>query len=198
MHRHIGLFSGTFDPIHQGHLAFAAEARRVCGLDEVLFMPERRPRGKHGVTDIAHRIALIERATKTEAAFRVLSLAADQFTVKNTLPELRSLLGKADLTLLIGSDVVRTFSYRWEGLDTLFKEVSFAVGMRADDNPAEITELLAGLEREYGTKIRYTAINTPEAGMASSQIRSNSASAARLHPDTIAYIQEHGLYLNPA
>ena len=198
MERRTGIYSGTFDPIHQGHIAFAEEAMRVCGLDEVIFIPEQKPRGKEHVTDISHRIALIERATAAIAGLRVVRLATEQFNVEHTLPELHQTLGDSNLTLLVGSDIARTFLYRWEGLDTLLADVSLAIGMRSDDNPDEITTIMDQLEHDYGIPVDYTLISTPEADIASSQIRNGTADLSRLHPGMLAYMQEHRLYTQQA
>jgi len=194
MERRTGIYSGTFDPIHPGHIAFAEEAMRVCGLDEVIFVPEQKPRGKEYVTDILHRIALIERATEAIAGLQVMRLASEQFTVEQTLPELHKAFGDSNLTLLVGSDIARTFLYRWEGLDTLLADVSLAIGMRSNDSSDEITNIMSQLERDYCNLIDYTLISTQDADIASSQIRNGTADISRLHPGMLAYIQEHQLY----
>jgi nicotinate-nucleotide adenylyltransferase len=194
MERRAGIYSGTFDPIHPGHVAFAEEAMRVCCLDEVIFIPEQKPRGKDHVTNISHRIALIEYATEAIAGLRVVRLASEQFNVEQTLPELHQAFGDSSLTLLVGSDTVRTFLYRWEGLDTLLTDVSLAIGVRSNDSPDEITTIMSQLEHDYGIPIDYTLIFTQEADMASSQIRNGAADMSRLHPGMRAYIQEHQLY----
>src|SRR5688500_13565413 len=116
MKHRIGIFPGTFDPVHQGHVAFCLEALRVCKLDEVLLLPERVPREKQNVADFSRRRSLLQDAVSARPALHVMVLNSDQFTVKETLPELQRKLGDAELTLLVGSDVVRTFLYRWEGL----------------------------------------------------------------------------------
>jgi nicotinate-nucleotide adenylyltransferase len=194
MKSRIGVYSGTFDPIHQGHIAFAEEAMRVCKLDKVVFLPERRPRDKHTVTDITHRIALIERATSDTAAFHVLSLTSEQHTVKDTLPELHAAFGSVHLTFLMGSDIVRTFPHRWDGLDILFREVSFAIGMRTNDNKSEVAEIVAEMEHVYNTTIQHTYIHAPNADLTSSQIRQSSMNMSRLNSRMLEYIHEHKLY----
>src|SRR5689334_18729374 len=156
----VGIYPGAFDPIHRGHIAFATAAMQMCQLDTVVFLPEHKPRDKHNVTDISHRIALIKLATSPLGPFEVLKLASDQFTVRETLPEIQAKFAGADLTFLIGSDVVKTFRYRWEGLDTLFREVSFAVGMRANDDPKEVTEIMTEMEQTYAVKLHYTYVQT--------------------------------------
>lgn len=194
MQHSIGIYSGTFDPIHPGHIAFAEEAMRACCLDEVVFLPEQNPRGKNNVTDMIHRVALIQRATATIPGLRVMQLASERFTVRQTLPELRRIFSVSHLTFLVGSDVVRTFLYRWEGLDMLLGEVSFAIGLRANDSPEEMIDIMTQLSHDYNNPANYTLISTSEADLASSQLRNGVADMSRLHPGVLDYMQEHQLY----
>jgi nicotinate-nucleotide adenylyltransferase len=194
MKHRTGIYSGTFDPVHPGHIAFAEETLRICNLDEVVFIPEKTPRGKNQVTDLVHRIALIERTTAEIVGLSVIQLASEQFTVTQTLPELHKLFNNNHLTLLVGSDVARSFSYGWNDLGILLHDVSIAIGLRESDNPDEITAIMEQLAHDYTASIDYTLISTPEAGIASSLIRNGTIDQSRLHSGALAYIQEHQLY----
>jgi nicotinate-nucleotide adenylyltransferase len=167
----IGVYSGTFDPIHAGHIAFADATQKVCALDRVIFLPEKQPREKQHVSDIAERLALLDQATEPYKNLHVQQLESAQFSVQHTLPELRRLLGDANFTLLVGSDVVRTFLYRWEGLATLLAEVSLAIGMRAGDSQGEMLKIIHELEQTYKIPTTYTFIVAPHADLASSHFR---------------------------
>lgn len=171
MKQHIGIYSGTFDPIHNGHIMFASETLRICRLDKVIFLPEPRPREKPDVTDIAERVSLIQKAIRGEKDLAVLALRSPQFTTSETLPRLRTLFKDADLTLLVGSDVVRTFPYRWQNLDRLLREVTLAIGMRVGDESSDIIEIIESLQKKYDTQVRYTLIQTTQSHIASSHIR---------------------------
>jgi nicotinate-nucleotide adenylyltransferase len=192
--RSIGIYSGTFDPVHPGHVAFAIEARASHGLDEVVFLPERSPRAKPDASSLAHRIALLQAALQDQAGLHILELESDQFTVQQTLPELRQALGDTQLTMLLGSDVVRTFPYRWEGLEELLRSVDLAIGIRSGDDPAEITAILQELEHDYGKPLSYHFVVTADADLASTHIRNGTVDIGRLHPATVRYMQTHGLY----
>jgi nicotinate (nicotinamide) nucleotide adenylyltransferase len=174
MVRRIGIFSGTFDPVHHGHIAFCLEALRVCSLDEVILLPERLPRSKRFVTPLPRRAALLEKSVEPLARLSVAILDSDQFTVGQTLPELRHMFGDAELILLIGSDVVGTFLYRWEGLEELFKGTELAVGIRQGDTKQKITATLVQIEDKYKVTVRYTLIKSPYPAATSSQIRASS------------------------
>lgn len=168
--RKVGIYPGTFDPVHDGHIALALEAINVCGLDEVVFLPERLPRGKNNVTDISDRVASL-RKNLTAGGLRVAELSSERFTVQATLPEILRMFAGSELSFLLGSDVVRTFTYRWEGLQTLLASVSLVIGMRGGDSPEEIAGIIDNLEKEYGMPITRTIIKTAHADKASSHIR---------------------------
>lgn len=169
MARHIGIYSGTFDPIHAGHLAFAKESIKQCGLDEVVFLPEPQPREKNAVSPIADRIHMIRSAISDDSPLSVVQLTSEQFSTDVTLPELQSLFPDASFTLLVGSDVVRTFSYRWKNLEMLLDTVSLAIGMRTGDDIDEIRAILDSLHAKY------TFLHTDHSHVASTHIRNNAS-----------------------
>ncbi|MDB5167062.1 MAG: Cytidyltransferase-related protein [Candidatus Saccharibacteria bacterium] len=171
--RHIGIYSGTFDPVHKGHISFALEAIKNRNLDEVVFLPERRPREKSSVSDISHRITTLKQAIHTIPKLSVVRLSSEQFTTKDTLPELKTMFPDASFTLLLGSDVVRTFTYRWQDLDILLSSVTLAIGMRNNEKANEIVTILTDLEKTYHIKIDYTLIYTEHGHLASTHIRKN-------------------------
>lgn len=193
MRRRVGIYAGTFDPIHPGHIAFAVEAMRTCDLDEVVLLIEQTPRGKDRVTDVNHRIALTERAVASTPGLRVIRVASKQFTVAQTIPELRAVLGASELTLLLGSDVC-LFLDQWPGVNTLLTEVSFAVGVRTHANIEAIKNTMKRLSDAHQHAVRYRLVSTSEAAWASSQIRNGTADISRLHPEMLAYMQAHHLY----
>lgn len=146
----IGIFSGTFDPVHKGHLAFALKAVEVAGLDKVYFLPESVPRRKEGVTHYAHRIAMLRLAIKPHRNLAVLDLPDKQFTVKQTLPRLKRRFQEDELYMLIGSDVLPFISAgTWPGMDNLLKSMKLVIGMRtgadAGSTTADLQVLAPGL-----------------------------------------------------
>src|SRR4051812_30950138 len=102
----VGIYAGTFDPVHAGHLTFALQALTAAKLDKVYFLPERRPQGKQHVEHFGHRVAMLRRAVKPHPQFEVLELVDVSFSVERTLPELKNLFKASRLVFLFGSDVV--------------------------------------------------------------------------------------------
>jgi len=105
----VGLFGGSFDPIHRGHIDPVREAKRALGLDRVIYLPTARPPHKPGraMAPPLARFAMVEMALLDEEGLEVsaheLTLDRPAYTVE-TLEHFRREMPKADLHLLIGGD----------------------------------------------------------------------------------------------
>lgn len=137
----IGIFGGTFDPIHYGHLRPATEARDRLGLAEVRFLPAAVPPHRPPpVASAGDRRAMVEIAIRGMVGFRCddreLRRAGPSYTV-STLTELRAELGATPLCLLIGMDQFLELEtwYRWQEIPEL---VHLAVLNRPGRNPGEM------------------------------------------------------------
>lgn len=138
--KRIGIYSGTFDPVHAGHIGFALQALQSAQLDYIYFMPERRPRHKQHVEHYAHRIAMLRAAVKPYAKLKVLETDDISFTIKRTLPRLQQRFRGAQLVFLAGSDVV-AHMHTWPGAELLAQTCELAIGIREDSSPTEIINL---------------------------------------------------------
>ena len=105
----IGIFGGTFDPVHMGHLILAEQCRAQAGLDEVWFVPSYTPphKSEKGVTRFEQRCDMIELAIAGHPAFKVdrieKELPAPSYTAR-TLGELHARHPGSEFVLLLGSD----------------------------------------------------------------------------------------------
>ncbi len=211
----LGLFGGTFDPVHFGHLRLAAEMREAFRLERVVFLPAGHPwqRGRDTWAAGAERVRLLELAIAGEPAFAVddreVRRPGPTYTV-DTLSEFRREAGPdVPLVFLCGTDAfarVETW-HRWE---SLFGLAHFAVAVRADDadwharGPGAIpralwprvTMSLKDLASAPAGRIMTFAM-TPLA-ISSTALRGlvQAGSTIRyLTPDPVAdYIRDHGLY----
>jgi nicotinate-nucleotide adenylyltransferase len=189
--KRIGIYSGTFDPIHNGHVSFALQAMDVVGLDEVVFLPEATPREKDDVTDISHRFEMINQAIQPFDSLSVRMLEVERFCAYGALPELQEIFGEDELWMLLGSDVVRTFSYRWKDLDKVFKQLQLVIAIRHGDNAKDITNFLKHLDTKV--KPKFVVINSPLSAINSTRIRDGLV-VRDVVPDTLEYIRQHHLY----
>lgn len=140
----VGIYAGTFDPVHSGHIGFALQALKAGRLDEVYFVPERHPRGKVGITHYAHRISMLKQALKPHPNLHVLDLPDSQFTPSTTLPRLTALFPDAQLSLLMGSDVVQGLA-QWPKVTQLLEQCELVVGLRVPQLKLELLEVLEEL-----------------------------------------------------
>lgn len=174
----IGLYAGTFDPVHNGHIAFARAAKHACKLDKIIFLPEPHPRSKQGVTPINQRIDMLRLAVAPYDTLDVHMLPDAQFTVAATLPKLRAVFGDR-LTLLMGSDVARSVPF-WPDATALFDAVDIAIGVRAND----LAPTIPG---------NVTIVPAPYANVAASLVRSGISKD--IPPEVYEYIRTNHLYV---
>jgi nicotinate-nucleotide adenylyltransferase len=184
----IGIFSGTFDPVHLGHLEFCLLALEKGGLDKVVLLPEHTPRSKHGVLDFAHRVEMLRLAAAEHHSVEVRVLKSRQFTVSETLSEIRELFPGDELVMLVGSDVVKNFERGWENLADLLAEVSLIIGLREQETTSEIDEVMRQLE----IPCEYLCVQSPRRKEASSRVRQGDFGAT--HPAVREYIAKKKLY----
>jgi nicotinate-nucleotide adenylyltransferase len=137
----IGIYAGTFDPVHAGHIAFALQSLGIADLDKVYFLPERRPRAKNHVEHFAHRSAMIKSAIKPHPKFKLLELVDISFSVDRTLPRLKAMFPSKQLVFIFGSDVAKNLQH-WPNIEILFKETEIIIGLRNPDNKEDIKKLI--------------------------------------------------------
>lgn len=139
----IGIYAGTFDPVHSGHITFALQALRAARLDKVYFLPERRPRAKEQVEHFGHRVAMIRRAIKPHPQFDILEMVDISFSVERTLPRLQKDFPKSQLVFLFGSDVITGLA-DWPQADNLLKNGELVIGLRSQNKREDIKKIIEG------------------------------------------------------
>jgi nicotinate-nucleotide adenylyltransferase len=143
----IGIYAGTFDPVHAGHVSFALQALQAAQLDKIYFLPERRPRAKQHVEHFGHRVAMLRRAIEPHPQFDIIELVDVSFSVERTLPELQRQFEGDSLVFLFGSDVVAGLA-DWPNVDTLLKGAELVVGLRNQDDRASIHKVVETIIEE--------------------------------------------------
>jgi nicotinate-nucleotide adenylyltransferase len=185
----LGLFGGTFDPIHNAHLAIAREAVRVCRLDRLLIVPAAHPPHKvdKKTASYQHRFRMVELACDGQPKLEASRLEAGvgQSYSVNTVERFRTTLSKSDeLFFVIGADAFAEIEtwFRWRDLISL---VDFIVVSR----PGHIYAVPEGA--------RVQRLETLSMETSSSDIRLRLAlgqTHEELPPAVLAYIEAHHLY----
>jgi nicotinate-nucleotide adenylyltransferase len=127
----LGVFGGTFDPVHVGHLAIANAALESVPLDRVLFVLARRsPLKERGpVAGEADRLRMLELAVAGEPHFAVSRIELDREGPSYTVDTLERLSGTDELFLILGSDAIADFP-RWKDPDRIAKLATLVVALR--------------------------------------------------------------------
>ncbi len=153
----IGLFGGTFDPVHKGHLALARAAMERCQLHRICFVPANLPphKQRRPLAPFIHRFAMLVLATAEEKAFVPSLLEAPEeipssrkdrqekpnYTI-DTIRRMKQSFKAADqLFLLIGMDAFAEIA-SWHQAEALFKECKFIVAGRPGYSLADIANAL--------------------------------------------------------
>jgi nicotinate-nucleotide adenylyltransferase len=202
----LGVFGGTFDPIHVAHLAVAEEAVEALGLERVLFVPAGEPPHKPGreITPAEDRLAMVELAIADNPRFAVDRLELDRpgpsYTV-DTLDALRATRAAAGLaeglTLILSAEAFLDLMTWREPRRVL--ELARVVVAPRDGYPDAGPEFLA--EHLPDLADRATFLDGPRLRLSASELRARAAAGRSLRylvPDAVsAYIGDHGLYQNP-
>jgi nicotinate-nucleotide adenylyltransferase len=142
--RMVGLLTGTFDPVHMGHIEMGRAALTQCELDEVWFLVNPSPAHKINVTSLKHREAMVRLAIEGEPHFR-MGEPGDWGPVSHTIAgfkELASRQAAVDFIYIVGEDVLGQVS-DWDQADLVAREVRFAVARRAGYPPKAVARQLS-------------------------------------------------------
>jgi nicotinate (nicotinamide) nucleotide adenylyltransferase len=138
----IGIYAGAFDPVHAGHVAFALQALKAAKLDQVVFLPERRPRNKPGVEHFAHRVAMLKAALRPHPDLTVMELVDKNFTVQRTYRTLERAFSDAELVFLMGSDTALTVP-SWPQAERLLTRSGLVIGVRSTHQREEVLQTIS-------------------------------------------------------
>jgi len=199
--RRIGLFGGTFDPPHLGHLALAEWARERLGLDHVLFVPAGRPPHKRGarLSSAAARVAMTRLAVRGNPAFRLSTIevrrGGPSFTV-DTLRALRARHAGARLFLIMGEDSLDDFA-TWREPAAIARLATLAVARRpgAVGSVAKGRAAAEGRVREAGVAASETQ-NTSQAVAASPASRTRPTGLVASTRPQIVWLDNPGIELS--
>lgn len=194
----VGVFGGTFDPVHLGHLIVAVEIRHRLALDRLLFVPAGRPPHKAGlaISSDADRLAMLRLALADDPALELSTIDLDRsrpsFTV-DLLAGLRRDLAPARLVFVMGEDSLRDLP-RWHEPGRIAELAELAVALR----PGAGVDLDAVYRAVPEARGRVHLVATPLIGISSTDLRRRVRSGEPIRhqvPAAVeAYIRDRGLY----
>ncbi len=199
----IGLFGGSFDPIHNGHLAMANAFAEQIQLDTVVFLPAGNPYHKNGKPAAArHRLAMLELAIADNNRFAVSDCDIVRHGATytyDTVQIFRQHFPEAKLWWLMGMDSLMTL-HSWKNWSRLVQQIHIAVAVRPGSDLAELPEKL---QEWFDTALNNGSLkflDLPPNDISSTQVRtvlSQDGSTAHMLPESVSeYIRQHRLYRN--
>lgn len=193
----IGIFSGTFDPVHKGHISFALQAAQTAKLDKIYFAPEVKPRRKSNVSHFAHRTAMLKLAAKPHARLEVLELPDAQFLPAKTTSRLKKVFPNDKLFLVLGSDLVNDLP-NWPNYQSMLEHMGLVVGVREHADTIDVLQTINSLNKPL-TEIHIIESSQPR--LSSRQVR-RAIEAGNKHEGLLnsvqRYISENWLYCSPS
>lgn len=194
-----GIYGGSFDPIHIGHVALADSAVRECGLDKLIFMPAYISPFKQDrhVTDGKDRCGMIDTVLATNSAFCLsryeLNKGGPSYTIE-TLRHWDKLL-EGELHFVCGFDSAVQMDTWYEGAEILSK-YPIITARRPDTDYAEGMKTIESFREKYGADI--TVLEMAPVDDSSTQVRNlvkeGKSITGLVPPGVEEYIIEHKLY----
>jgi nicotinate-nucleotide adenylyltransferase len=202
----LGVFGGTFDPIHVAHLAVAEAARDAVGLERVLFVPAGEPPHKLGrpITPAEQRFAMVTAAIAGNDGFAISRMELDRAGPSYTVDTLRDLRARRlaagerpDLALVLSAEAFVELP-TWHDPVGVLALASLVVAPR-DGYPDASADFL---DRHFpGIEVRAVFLDGPRLRLSASELRARARAGRSLRylvPDAVAaFIGDHALYQEP-
>jgi len=197
----IGVMGGTFDPIHNGHLIVAEEARTRLNLAAVLFVPAGQPwlKPDSPISPAEHRMEMVRLAIGDKPYFKLSTMEIERAGPSYTVDTIAELLGQLDaggeLFLILGWDSLAELP-QWHEPSRLIEMCHLAVVPRPGYPPPRLKSLEHAIP---GLSQRVMVMDKPEIDISASEIRDRVArelSIRHLVPEPVnRYIKQHRLYI---
>ncbi|MBI5362195.1 MAG: nicotinate (nicotinamide) nucleotide adenylyltransferase [Planctomycetes bacterium] len=203
--RRIGLFGGSFDPVHAGHLHVARAAGERFGLDRIVFVPAAQSPFKPDQRPAAgeHRLAMLRLALAGEPEWSASAIELDRGGPSWTIDTVRALpkaIGEREdcaLYLVLGSDNLPALP-QWKESRALLERVQPIVIFRDGDASAQLEPLRAMLGDALAKKVEAGYLRLPPVAVSSTEVRAALARGERevagVPSSVLDYIRAHRLY----
>ena len=193
----IGLFGGTFDPPHRGHIAVAADVADALDLDQVLWIPAGHPPHKllADTAPLALRVEMTRAVISADSRFKMTGIEAERmgpsYTVE-TAQALKENYPGAKLFLIIGTDQFRQL-HLWKNPEKLLSLVELVVMDRDGQRGRDHAPHLAGAENAHFVPVRKIDISSTDVRIA---VNDGQNVTTLIPPAVAEIIVREGLYRN--
>jgi nicotinate-nucleotide adenylyltransferase len=201
----LGIYGGSFDPVHVGHLLLAECCRERCRLDQVWFVPASVPPHKRqgAIASAAARVDMLKLATGGHEAFVVSTIETERggvsYTVE-TLESVRRQQSAAELFFLMGADSLAEFG-TWREPGRICELATPIVVRRAGAAEPDYSVLAPFVSADRLEAIRQLRVEMPVIGLSASDLRRRIAAGLSIRyrtPRAVEkYIETNGLYCAP-
>ncbi|MDO4745013.1 MAG: nicotinate-nucleotide adenylyltransferase [Bacillota bacterium] len=197
----IGIFGGSFDPIHLGHTGLAEDAMKAASLDKVVFIPARLQPFKldKQLTTGEARVEMIKLAVKGKQGFEISTYELDEEGISYSYLTMRAMQKQygpdSKLYFITGTDAFLKID-KWKNAEEMLNNYSFIIGTRPGYKQEELLEHIKTIKDTYGTDV--VNIENRQIDVSSTEIRNNLekgiSCSGLISPDVERYITDNGLY----
>lgn len=189
----IGIYSGGFDPVHAGHIVFALKAQKVAGLEEIYFVPERRPLVGGEPEHYVHRSVMLRHALQPYKQFKIFDLPDARLT-KRSLTRVIEELPKANFSLLTTASELLWHEGELPGL---YQKMHLVIAVTSHAQMAEVLERITSSEYMFGN-VTFIDIGTDHISATAIRQSIRSGKPVRgILPSVWRYARKQWLYLPP-
>ncbi len=197
----IGVFGGSFDPVHMGHLTIAQDAVEQLELDRLIFIPAAIPPHKQekALAEGRHRFEMIQLATESNLSFEVSDMELLRGGVSYTFDTMAQVQAEhpgSELFFIVGLDSL-TILHSWKNVEQLLEMCTIVPFARGGEDPAKVAAQIQ-LSNHWKTKLLERLIRIHEVEISASEIRMRLAEGLSIRylvpPEVEMYIAEHHLY----
>lgn len=191
----LGIFGGTFNPVHNGHMAVAQAAVTQFGLDRLMFLPNYQPPHKKCEAAPWLRLKMAEAAARENSKYFVSDFEINKGGISysaHTLKAFSELYKGEELYFIIGGDSLRDFA-KWYKPEEIVKHCTLLAYPRNDIN---LKQCITNLQSSLGAKV--FELNAPEINISSSEIRNLVKRGEQVRefvpPSVLEIIENNNLY----